>query len=623
MGEERTQVLVAGGSLVGLSAALFLARHGVDVMVVERHPGTSIHPRTPGYNARTMEYFRAAGVEKAVRAAGPWELAGSGLLWAESLASPHQFWLSPPNARGADEGFADVSPCEDAVLSQDVLEPVLAEYARRYGADLRFGVRLEAFEQGADGVRAVLRDARTPVGEVTGSATRADGAPGGEGRAGEEAVSGGRAGGAVESGGRAGGVAETGGGAGGAAENGSRAGGAAESEGRAGEAAEAVEAVEVEGRAGGTVVRADYLIGADGAGSSVRAALGVGMSGIGVLEHVAGIMVRADLGDLLDGKGFAICQVNNPGFSGMVRVVGDRLALHVSCEPGEEFPPERCVRLARAATGIADLDVEPLDAMPWQSSAAVADRFSVGRVFLAGDAAHVMPPSGAYGANTGIQDAANLAWKLAAVLQGWAGPELLDTYDAERRPVARLTVDQAVATGKEWFGAELPEGAGEVELLDEVTLKFGYRYGPGEPFEDPRRPGGAPGGRAPHVWLGGVSTVDLWSDGPVLLAGPDGAAWAEAARRLAVHDKVPLRALLLAGTTGGQGYGEPNPRSAAPDTAVTPETATATGTPETATGTPDMAAGTQGTATGAQDIATGTPDTPDTATGIPDDQAAW
>ncbi|MFD9948404.1 FAD-dependent monooxygenase [Nonomuraea sp. NPDC059023] len=500
MSEERTQVLVAGGSLVGLSAALFLARHGVEVMVVERHPGTSIHPRTPGYNARTMEYFRAAGVEKAVRAAGPWELAGSGLLWAESLASPNQFWLSPPNARGADEGFADVSPCEDAVLSQDVLEPVLAGYARRYGADLRFGVRLEAFEQEADGVRAVLRDAGTP--------------PGGVGEEGE---------------GRAAGV-------------------------------------------GGTVVRADYLIGADGAGSAVRAGLGIGMSGIGVLEHVAGIMVRADLGDLLDGKGFAICQVNNPGFSGMVRVVGDRLALHVSCAPGEEFPPERCVELARAAAGIADLDVEPLDAMPWQSSAAVADRFSVGRVFLAGDAAHVMPPSGAYGANTGIQDAANLAWKLAAVLQGWAGPELLDTYDAERRPVAGLTVDQAVATGKEWFGAELPEGAGEVELLDEVTLKFGYRYGPGEPFEDPRRPGGAPGGRAPHVWLGGVSTVDLWSDGPVLLAGPDGAAWAEAARRLAAHDKVPLRARLLTGTTGTQGYGEAPPRPAASATEVPPET---------------------------------------------------
>ncbi|MFI9557264.1 FAD-dependent monooxygenase [Nonomuraea endophytica] len=534
MGEVRTQVLVVGGSLVGLSAALFLARHGVDVMVVERHPGTSIHPRTPGYNARTMEYFRAAGVEEAVRAAGPWELAGSGLLWAESLASPNQFWLSPPNARGADEGFADVSPCEDAVLSQDVLEPVLAEYARRYGADLRFGVRLEAFEQEADGVRAVLRDAES--GAVLRDAR------------GREVLRDADSGAVLRD-----------------AESGAVLRGA---EGW-------VVLRDGEGRdegVGGTVVRADYLIGADGAGSSVRAGLGIGMSGIGVLEHVVGIMVRADLGDLLDGKGFAICQVDNPGFSGMVRVVGDRLALHVSCEPGEEFAPERCVRLARAAVGIEDLDVEPLEAMPWQASAAVADRFSVGRVFLAGDAAHVMPPSGAYGANTGIQDAANLAWKLAAVLKGWAGPELLDTYDAERRPVASLTVDQAVATGKEWFGAELPEGAGEVELLDEVTLKFGYRYGPGEAFEDPKSSGGAPGGRAPHVWLGSVSTVDLWADGPVLLTGPDGEAWTEAARRLAAHDNVPLRARLLSRTADSERYGEPISRPPASDTAPTPET---------------------------------------------------
>ncbi|WP_188196957.1 FAD-dependent oxidoreductase [Nonomuraea sp. SYSU D8015] len=468
MSDERTQVLIVGGSLVGLSAALFLRRHGVDVVLAERHPGTSIHPRTPGYNARTMELFRAAGVEEAVRAAGPWQLTDSGLLWAESLTSPNHHWLAPPNARGAQEGFSDVSPCDDAVLSQDVLEPVLREHAEALGADLRFGTELQSFENGPDGVTAVLTD-------------RASGAR--------------------------------------------------------------------------TVVHARYLIAADGANSPVRARLGIGRSGVGVLEHVAGIMVRAELGDALGDKRFAICQITNPDFAGMVRVVGDKMALHVTYRPdlgesAEQFTPERCVELARAAAGLPDLAVEPLEVMPWQTTAAVAGRFADGRVFLAGDAAHVMPPAGAYGANTGIQDAANLAWKLAYVLHGWAAPSLLDTYDAERRPIARLTVDQALATGREWFGADLPPEAGAAELLDEVTLKFGYRYGPGEPFEDPRRPTGAPGSRAPHVWLEQdgkqVSTVDLWASGLVLLAGRDGAAWAEAAGRVAGRDGLPLRAYLLA-----------------------------------------------------------------------------
>ncbi|MEV0617211.1 FAD-dependent monooxygenase [Nonomuraea sp. NPDC050404] len=476
MSRERTQVLIIGGSLVGLSAALFLRRHGVDVVLAERHPGTSIHPRTPGYNARTMEFFRAAGVEQAVRAAGPWALSGTGLLWAESLTSPNHQWLAPPNARGAQADFSDLSPCADAVLSQDVLEPVLREHAEKLGADLRFGVEVESFEDGPDGVCAVLAD-------------------------------------------RASGVR--------------------------------------------TTVRADYLVAADGAGSSVRATLGIGRGGVGVLEHVVGIMVRADLQDALRDRRFAICQVNNPDFSGMVRVVGDKLSLNVEYRPeaGEsaaQFTPDRCVELARAAAGIPDLAVEPLDVSPWESTAAVADTFRAGRVFLAGDAAHVMPPSGAYGANTGIQDAANLAWKLAYVLRGWAAPTLLDTYDAERRPIARLTVDQALATGREWFGAALPPEVAEIELLDVLAVTFGYRYGPGDLIEDPHRPGGGPGSRAAHVWLERngkqVSTVDLWADGLVLVAGPGGAAWTDAADLVARRDGVPLTSYLLAdGLPPGEG----------------------------------------------------------------------
>jgi putative polyketide hydroxylase len=453
------QVLIVGGSLVGLSAAMFLRVHGADVLLVERHPGTSIHPRTPGYNARTMELFRAAGVEKAVREAGPWDVTESGLLWAESLTGPRHQWLAPPNL---ETSSSELSPCEDVVLTQDVIEPVLRAHVESLGAELRFGTVLTSFEQDRDGVRAVLADRDT--GRVT-------------------------------------------------------------------------------------TVRADYLLAADGAASSVRESLGIGRAGVGVLDHVVGIMVRADLGDALRERRFAIAQITNPGFEGMVRVVGDRLALHVTYRPEEgesaaDFTGERCVELARAAAGVPDLDVEPLGVLPWQSTAAVATTFSLGRVFLAGDAAHVMPPSGAYGANTGIQDAANLAWKLAYVLDGRAEPSLLDSYDAERRPVAEFTVEQALATGREWFGADLAPG---VELVDAAVVKFGYGYPPASLVGDPRTPSYAPGTRLPHVWLEPErSTVDLWASGFALVTGPDGDAWEQAAEGLT---SAPAAGLTAAPTT--------------------------------------------------------------------------
>ncbi|PZG43012.1 monooxygenase [Spongiactinospora gelatinilytica] len=473
MSVPTTPVLVVGGSLSGLCTALFLSRHGVDVTLVERHPGTSIHPRTPGYNARTLELFRAAGVEDAVRAAGPWALDGTGLLWAESLTSPNHRWLQPPNARGAHADYSDVSPANDAILSQDVLEPVLREHAEALGADLRFGTELVAFANEPDGVTAVLAD------RATGARTE---------------------------------------------------------------------------------IEAGHLVAADGADSPIRHRLKIDRHGPGVLEYVAAIMVRADLGDTLRGKRFVIGQVRNPGFSGMVRVVGDRISLHVRYRPQEGdaadlFPAARCVELARAATGIPGLDVEVLDVTPWETTAAVADRFSDGRVFLVGDAAHVMPPAGAYGGNTGIHDAANLAWKLAYVSRGWAGPALLDTYDTERRPIAEITMNQAVATRTAWFGRANPAGTPEAELLDEVSLLFGYRYprpGTGGPLvEDPRRPGGGPGSRVPHVWLEidgeRLSTVDLWARGMVLLAGSEGGDWVRAADAVARDRGLPLTGHVIGG----------------------------------------------------------------------------
>jgi hypothetical protein len=175
----------------------------------------------------------------------------------------------------------------------------------------------------------------------------------------------------------------------------------------------------------------------------------------------------------------------------------------------------------------------------------VARAFQSGRIFLAGDAAHLMPPNGGFGGNTGIHDAHNLAWKLALVLKGVAGPTLLDSYEAERRPVSRFTVEQAYTRYVTRTAPYL--GARDFEpLVNDLDIELGYLYcsqailseeGDGGPHEDPRQPSGRPGSRAPHVWLmrGGerISTLDLFGRSFVLLANSQGSRWCAAARAAA------------------------------------------------------------------------------------------
>jgi putative polyketide hydroxylase len=311
-----------------------------------------------------------------------------------------------------------------------------------------------------------------------------------------------------------------------------------------------------------SAVRARYLVAADGADSQIRSHLGINRTGPGVLDHKVSVIVRADLREALRNKRFVICQVDNPDVSAMVRTAGDRVSLNISYHPErgetvEQFTPQRCIELTRAAAGVPDLPVEPLDVLPFQLAASVADRFTRDRVFLVGDAAHVMPPSGAFGANAGIQDAYNLAWKLAFVLHGRAGPALLDTYEAERRPVAELTVAQALARSREWFHTDYPAHTAAPELIDDLTLMFGYRYQStailaetpepsNQAVEDPRHPTCQPGTRMPHVWVTvdgkDQSTVDLWAAGLVLLTGPGGAPWRHATEQLRTRDGLPLLA---------------------------------------------------------------------------------
>jgi putative polyketide hydroxylase len=492
MHDETTPVLIVGGGLVGLSMALFLGQHGVRPLLVERHSGTAIHARTPAYNPRTMELFRAAGLEEEIRQADDWAVDRTGMLWVETLAGKEIGWLEPPEFADM-QAFDDVSPSTWALCRQDRLEPILRAGAERFGGDLRFGTRLVSFEQDSAGVTAVLEDRETETRRT---------------------------------------------------------------------------------------VRARYLVNAEGTKSEIRRVLGIEQTGIGVLDRRVSIWFRADLTEARRGRGIVLCMVRNEQVSGTLRVTtGDQAALTVSYHPDrgegpEDFTGERCVELIRAAVGVPELKVNVEMVTPWDLAAGVARSYRHGAVFLVGDSAHTMPPAGAFGASTGIQESHNLAWKLAFVLSGHADDQLLNTYQAERRPVAELTVNETVARWRTWFAKGPNPGAGPAGLTDDFALIFGYRYRsaailtePDEPalLADPRQPTGRPGVRVPHLWLGRdgsrLSTVDLCGPGFVLLTGAAGVPWQEAARRIEERHGLPLTCHLVGADTGLADIGRRWPRA--------------------------------------------------------------
>ncbi|WP_036292197.1 methanobactin biosynthesis FAD monooxygenase MbnF [Methylosinus sp. PW1] len=312
-------------------------------------------------------------------------------------------------------------------------------------------------------------------------------------------------------------------------------------------------------------VHADYLVAADGSSGAIRRALGVDMIGVDGVSHAVSILFRADLSIAMENRGFLLCYLRHRDFTGAFVSCDDpdRGQLNVEYDAAREtvsdFDAERCEKLVRAALGQPDLDVQILNVLPWRMSALLAERMSLGRVFFAGDAAHIMPPVGGLAGQTAIQDAADLAWKLAMVIKGEAGPALLDTYDAERRPVAQLSIARATENYVERLRqdrTDLSDAFGRVNYLD-AAMSYRYRSpaisldGPddGLPADDTLHPSGKPGSRLAHVPLvrNGVeiSTHDLVGQGFVLLAGPAGSAWIEAARALSRGEGAPLRAFLI------------------------------------------------------------------------------
>jgi putative polyketide hydroxylase len=322
-----------------------------------------------------------------------------------------------------------------------------------------------------------------------------------------------------------------------------------------------------------SVIRADYLAACDGAHSHVRDALDVNAEGLGVLdEHYIFVYFRADWRDLIRGYEADAILIDRPGIRGIVLITdADRGMFTIQYTPSkgesaQDYTAERCKEVIVNGIGKPDLAVEILDIAPWQPAQQVAEHFQRGRVLLVGDAAHTMPPKLGLGANTAIQSAQNLAWKLAAVLKGTAAPQLLATYQTERHPVGRLASEQSLVGP----AASLLTHGSDAKLLGAekrvpfFSLMAGYRYrsqavldedaGPSSPaeinlLEKPEELTGLPGTRVPHLWVQRhgqrISTLDLLDGRFVLLVGPAGTPWRTAAPGVAVSLGIDLVAYRL------------------------------------------------------------------------------
>jgi putative polyketide hydroxylase len=482
-------VLIVGGGPVGLSMSLLLSHYGIRSLLVEQHPGTSTYPKARLLKARMMEIFRQLGIEQAIRnVAIP---HNRNLIFAGSLAGEEIH--RRPIETVLPEFVRDWSPTSGCTSTQDVVEPVLLEHARRNEqAQVRFNTQLASFEQRDDHVLAVL--VHRPSGRVQ-------------------------------------------------------------------------------------QVRAQYLIGADGAHSPVRQALGIRMLGQPVLSYAINILFSADLSRWVGDREINICIIVNPGAMGLLlHNGGDRWRFSTFYYPDqgqrpEDFTPERCLHIIRMAMGVPDLAVELGEITAWNDAALIAERFCDRRIFLAGDSEHVMSPVGGFALNVGVEDAHNLAWKLAAVLKGWVPPVLLDSYQVERAPVSRMVIEHSARNSGSIRGTNngsanarpaLPPWR-RPELSREHGLVFGMTYDSAIIVPDGTAPVQAanpvtdyvpnarPGSRAPHIWLERdgklISTLDLFGSGLVVLAGSSGREWGVAAREFAERQGLPL----VAYTVGANG----------------------------------------------------------------------
>ncbi|GAB6425280.1 FAD-dependent monooxygenase [Bacillus luti] len=457
-------VLIVGGGLSGLASALFLAKHNIEYLLIERHLSTAIHPKAGGLTLRTMELFRELGLERRIRSAGKALENCRGRIAVHTIAEANKEELA--KMRTAQYGnnekllqkVEEISPSKQTACYQIILEEMMLQEAKTVGGEQSFYHELVSFEQNEQGVIATIRDRKT------------------------------------------------------------------EKE---------------------SVIHCDYVIAADGAKSKIREQLGITTEGRGTIGgYYMNIYFEADLSEFIQGDAFGFSMVLHPDVLGALIPVDNvkRWIYHVAYDPlkGEQpgdFTIERCKQIIQTAIGSINVESEILSVLPWEATESTAVKFQDNRVFLVGDSAHIMPPTGGFGSNTGIQDAHNLAWKLASVIKGKARVNLLETYHKERYPVAKLTTDYASSL---LFRAANREGD-SLNTMDGLAVTVGYQYCSEAIIDDLITPhrmdivqlNGRPGTRAPHfvgMYEGKeVSVLDLLGNDFVLLTGAENGSWAESA----------------------------------------------------------------------------------------------
>jgi 2-polyprenyl-6-methoxyphenol hydroxylase-like FAD-dependent oxidoreductase len=331
-------------------------------------------------------------------------------------------------------------------------------------------------------------------------------------------------------------------------------------------------------------IHADYLVGTDGGNSIVRERAGITMSGNPALTYTTNVMFRClDFSSLHHTrKGYRFIFIGPEGTWLTIVAIngGDRYRMSIVGSADKVTNTEADIRDALQRAVCRGFDYELLSVMRWVRRELVADRYATERVFLAGDAAHLMSPTGGFGMNTGIQDAVDLGWKLAARVRGWGGSELLRSYEIERRPVAVRNVTEASSNLGRMLSTRqrLPPPeifqvgpAGDAARKDygewftqtmrhewfTIGFHLGYRYDaspaiwpdgtPAPPLETSTYTQTArPGARAPHVWLpDGRSTLDLFGHGFTLLRLGSGAPGCERIQAAAADARVPLVVVAL------------------------------------------------------------------------------
>lgn len=436
---SHTPVLIVGGSLVGLSASVFLAWRGIPHILVEKHSGSSTHPRAMGYTETTLEHYRTVGIAdripqtpqnfrlrrvKASSLAGEWQ---GEQAWTPGEADTHNTGLSPNTG---------------AAIAQDKLEPILRMAALEFGADLRYSTELLHFEDRGDSIVAQLRDRN--VGR-------------------DYAIS------------------------------------------------------------------ADYMIATDGADSPIRERLGIAREGVGNIRTVRSVLFKCQEADQYLASGVQQFEIEQKNLRAFLTTYNDSRWLLMFIDDIERSDDELRVAIRRALG--RDMAFDIITTGRWEMAGRIARHYRKGRVFLAGDAAHQLPPTrGGFGANTGIDDVWNLAWKLQRVLESSSNATLLDTYDDERRPIGWLRHQQTFSRPDyvKWVNSDFKTDllfSNEAMELGQIVRSSAV-LGAGlelPPAASPTDWQGQPGTRAPHVWVTTaagdvISSLDLLGREFVLFA---------------------------------------------------------------------------------------------------------